>query len=114
LKGWTGLLQIYQQATGQEMPPQIQQGLSKTLTTSNTQNQLKKERPDKSQASVHLYNLALSNGIRLFQDQHGIGYAQVPLTTKPIKQDIHKKEEEAVEVQGMKIFGYLMANLRII
>jgi len=99
LKGWTGLLQIYQQATGHKMPPEIQQILSKNLTTNNTQNQLKKERHDKFQASVHLYTLALSNGVRMFQDQHGIGYAQVPLTTKPIKQNIHKKEEEA-EVQG--------------
>ena len=97
LKGWTGLLQIYQQATGQEMPPKTQEKLSKALPTTNNPQ---KEKLDKSQASVQLYNLTLNNGVRLFQDQHGIGYAQVPLTTRQEKTGIHQEEHEERAVQG--------------
>ncbi|MDR1993245.1 MAG: hypothetical protein LBQ98_07125, partial [Nitrososphaerota archaeon] len=91
LKGWTGLLQVYQQATGQEIPLEVQEKLSKDITTDGNRKLLKKEKSDKSQMSVQLYNLALSNGVKLFQDQHGIGYAQVPLAvqqTKRVSQDV--------------------------
>ncbi|MDR1993416.1 MAG: hypothetical protein LBQ98_08000 [Nitrososphaerota archaeon] len=90
----TVLLQVYQQATGQEMPPEIQEKLSNI--TKDKQNSLKKEKTDKSQMSVQLYHLALSNGVKLFQDQHGTGYAQVPLSAQQTKRD----PQEVAEWQG--------------
>ena len=102
LKGWSGLLQIYQQATGQEMPSQIQQTLSKNITTTvnSTQKQPLNEKFDKSQMSVQLYTLALGNGVKLFQDQHGIGYAQIPLSRKQERQALQNKDEETKEGLG--------------
>jgi hypothetical protein len=83
LKGWTGLLEVYQDVTGQPMSTELQDKLSKNIANDKQkQNKTKTETADEGKQqnmAEQLYKLFQDLGATLFHNQNKTCFAQIPI-----------------------------------